>query len=76
MIRNKKELGFYIQADYMMNRGYFKPSIKQRIKNVIAPDFIMRFLTTMRKVDYYTNCRHNSVLVKIALIYNKIVEIL
>lgn len=39
----------------MMNRGYFKPSLKQRIKNLVVHDHIMDFLVTMRKVDYYTN---------------------
>ena len=39
----------------MMNRGYFKPSLKQRVKNLVVHDHIMDFLVTMRKVDYYTN---------------------
>ena len=54
MIRTKKELDFYIKADYMMNRGYFKPSFKQRIKQFFSPDYLMDFLVTMRKVDYYS----------------------
>lgn len=33
MIKSKKELSFYIMADSMMNRGYFKPSLKERVKN-------------------------------------------
>lgn len=53
MIHSKKELAFYIKADYMMNRGYFKPSLKQRLKNIIYPDYIMQFLVAMRKVAYY-----------------------
>lgn len=53
MIHSKKELAFYIKADYMMNRGYFKPSLKQRLKNLIFPDYIMQFLVSMRKVAYY-----------------------
>ena len=55
MIRSKKELDFYIMADYMMNRGYFKPNLKSRLKNMICPDYIMRFLIVMRKLDYYSN---------------------
>lgn len=53
MIHSKKELDFYIKADYMMNRGYFKPSLKQRLKNFVFPDYIMQFLVAMRKVAYY-----------------------
>ena len=55
MIRSRKDLEFYIRADYMMNRGYFKPYLKQRMKNLVVHDHIMDFLVTMRKVDYYTN---------------------
>lgn len=55
MIRTKKELEFYIKADYMMNRGYFKPSLKQRIKQLFFPDYLMNFLVAMRKVDYYSH---------------------
>lgn len=66
MIHSKKELAFYIKADYMMNRGYFKPSLKQRLKNLIFPDYIMQFLVSMRKVAYY---QHRG---GISLLINKI----
>ncbi|MCF2634084.1 hypothetical protein [Prevotellamassilia timonensis] len=55
MIRTEKELEFYIRADYMMNRGYFKPSFKQRLREFFFPDYIMDYLISMRKVDYYSN---------------------
>lgn len=57
MIQSKKELDFYIKADYMMNRGYFKPTFKQRLKAILSPDYIMDFLITMRRVDYYTQTK-------------------
>lgn len=66
MIQSKKELDFYIKADYMMNRGYFKPSFKQRLKAILSPDYIMDFLITMRRVDYYTQTKQ-----AIPLIINK-----
>ena len=66
MIQSKKELDFYIKADYMMNRGYFKPTFKQRLKAILSPDYIMDFLITMRRVDYYTQTRQT-----IPLIINK-----
>lgn len=53
MIRTKKELKFYIMADRMMNRGYFKPSFVQRLKNILLPDYTMQYLETMRKLSYY-----------------------
>lgn len=55
MIKSKKELLFYIQADSMMNKGYFRPRIKDRIKNCIKPDPISRYLKTLRRVEYYSN---------------------
>jgi len=53
MIRSKKELDFYIQADRMMNLGYFKPTLMQRIKNVVWPNRVMSFLYLMRKCQYH-----------------------
>lgn len=44
-------------ADRMMNRGYFKPSIVQRIKDLLMPDYTMRYLIAMRKYSYYSQCR-------------------
>lgn len=55
MIRNRKELRFYILADRMMNRGVFKLSFGQKVKNLFLPDFVMQYLETMRKLSYYRN---------------------
>lgn len=54
MIKSKKELSFYIMADAMMNRGYFRPSFKERIKRVFIKDDILLFLILMRKCQYYS----------------------
>lgn len=54
MIRTKKELESYIMADRMMNRGYFKPSFVQRLKNILLPDYTMQYLVAMRKLSYYS----------------------
>ena len=51
----KLKLQFYMAADNMMNRGYFKPSLKARIRDVLYPDHIMRFLKVLRKTEYYIN---------------------
>lgn len=55
MIRTNKELEFYIKADYMMNRGYFKPSILTHFRSLIFPDYIMDYIVHMRKADYYAH---------------------
>ena len=54
-ITTKLQLKFFIQADYMMNCGKFKPSLKDRLKNIFLPDNIMRYLVAMRKTSYYKN---------------------
>ena len=55
MIGTKKELVFYIKADYMMNRGYFKPSWFILLRSLVFPDYIMDYLVHMRKADYYSH---------------------
>lgn len=55
MISSKKVLKFYIMADCMMNRGYFKPTFMQRMKNILNPDYIIQYLEYMRKVAYYSH---------------------
>ncbi|WP_301847124.1 hypothetical protein [uncultured Parabacteroides sp.] len=52
-ISSKKELRFYIQADRMMNLGYFTPTFVQKVKNLIWPNKVMNFLVLMRKCQYY-----------------------
>ena len=54
MITSRKQLKFYLQADMMMNRGYFKVPLKKRFMQLFSPDYIMEFLKSMRKVQYYT----------------------
>ena len=54
MIKSKKELSFFIMADTMMNRGYFKPSLKERFKRLFLKDDILLFLKLMRKCQYYS----------------------
>lgn len=55
-------------ADTMMNRGYFKPSIKERVKRLILKDDILSFLKLMRKCQYYSHSGGG----KICLLPNKI----
>ena len=51
----KLKLKFYIAADNMMNRGYFRPNIKTKLIGIIYPDYIMRYLKALRKAEYYIN---------------------
>lgn len=58
MISSKTELKFYIMADMMMNRGKYKWSLKDRIKHIVLPDYIMRYLKSMRYCAFYSNVHH------------------
>lgn len=52
MIKTKKELKFYLQADLMMNRGAFDYTLMMRIKDYLANDFLIRYLRLLRIVDF------------------------
>lgn len=54
MIKNKKELEFFILADRMMNKGSFTYSLKNRLIRLFAPDYIMSYLVALRKMEYYS----------------------
>ena len=56
MIQSKKHLRFYLQADMMMNRGYFKVPFRIWLQELLSPDYTMKFLKAMRKVQYYSHC--------------------
>ena len=53
-ITSRNHLHFYLYADMMMNRGYFKEPLKKKLLHLVAPNYIMEFLKAMRKVQYYS----------------------
>ena len=53
MIKSKQELKFYIMADRMMNTGTFKMPFSYFIKDLITPNYILKYLESMRNVSYY-----------------------
>lgn len=55
MIEDKKSLDFYMKADLMMNRGRFRNSLCDNIKNLIISDDIIHYLRLLRKLEYYGN---------------------
>ena len=59
-IHSRKELKFYIAADRMMNRGKFKWSWKDRLKHLVAPDYILLYLKHLRYMQYLTNSKSKS----------------
>lgn len=55
MIKTKRELDFYIKADHMMQTGRFTSSLKDKLKNLILPDYIFRYCKISRKCSYLSN---------------------
>ena len=54
-ISSRERLSFYIYADRMMNRGYFRVPFRQKLVNIFCPDYIMLFLNAMRRVQFYSH---------------------
>lgn len=54
-IKTKKELDFYLKADYMMGHGRWSPSFLERVKDFFRPNYIEHYLVAMRKSCYYSN---------------------
>ncbi|MET2984882.1 LbetaH domain-containing protein [Aureibaculum conchae] len=55
MILSKKELKFYISADRIISGKSPIGSFKERLRNIIRPDYISLYLKSMRYVAYYNN---------------------
>lgn len=62
MIQSKSDLRYYIQRDILMNQRHI--SFKSRIKNLIVPDLILKFLLFLRKAEYYHNCFNSNRLLR------------
>ena len=62
MITSRNNFHFYLQANMMINRGYFKEPLKKKLLHLVAPDYIMEFLKAMKKVQYYShNCQNGGI---------------
>lgn len=57
MIKTKQELRFFIMADMMMNRGKFKWTLTDRIRQILIPDLMMQYLNSMRYCSYYSGVK-------------------
>lgn len=64
MINSNKELKFYLAADLMMNRGKFKYTFKERIKEFLSQDLIMRYLSCLRKLQYHNQLNRGGIIAR------------
>lgn len=56
MIVDKKTYKTYLEADRIA-LGATGSGIKSRLINLISPDYIWQFQKTLRKLEYYNNCK-------------------
>lgn len=68
MISNKTEYKYYLASDkkalFAESYGFWR--------KIIAPNYIWEFQKTLRKVEYYNNCKLNNILGRIVFNYYKI----
>lgn len=69
MILSKSDYRFYLQQDRTVNGVAKKVGIVRNIKNIILPSPIWQFITTLRKVEYLTNCKKGNCLYAPILLY-------
>lgn len=69
MILSKSDYRFYLQQDRIVNGVAKKVGIVRNIKNIILPSPIWQFITTLRKVEYLTNCKKGNCLYAPILLY-------
>lgn len=70
-ITSFKELKFFIMADRMMNRGYFKKSVLKSFYNFFFPDVIMTYLFVMRVLQYLSNGGGNIIKCLLRIYYKR-----
>lgn len=56
MIRSKEDLHFYLAADRFALGLPHRYGAVERIKQLVFPNFILRFQRTLRKLEYRRNC--------------------
>lgn len=57
MITSKKELSFYIRADRIIAGRPIKFSVKDHLKDILIPDYTLRYLRSMRIIAFYSNAK-------------------
>ena len=65
MINSKKDYEYYIEADRIAKALPKKQSLTSWLKNLLLPNHIWEFQKTLRKLEFYKNCRKD----KISFIY-------
>lgn len=57
MINSRGDYIYYLEADRISKSIPGKPTLSERVKYRIFPDYIWEFQRTLRKLEYYKNCK-------------------
>ena len=56
-IQSREQFYEWVEQDRISCGYRRKVTLREKIKGVIAPNYILRFLYLLRSVEYLTNCR-------------------
>ncbi len=59
MIKTKQDYKYFLEADRIALGIPKKRDLLSFCKELILPNEVWRFQKTLRKLEYYTNCKHN-----------------
>jgi serine O-acetyltransferase len=57
MIRSKDDYLYYLEADRIARSLPPKKAMRSIVKNWLFPDYVWKFQRTLRKYEYYKNCK-------------------
>lgn len=68
MIKTKQDYRYYLEADRIAKSIPKRSNYFQGIKNKIFPDYVWEFQKTLRKYEYYRNCK-TGILEKLYMVF-------
>ena len=69
VILSKKQFKHWVEEDRKACGYRSVPTIKEKLKDLFAPNYIIRFLYLLRRVEYLTNCKSGLFWGGVLLIY-------
>ncbi|NCS98819.1 serine acetyltransferase [Candidatus Parcubacteria bacterium] len=61
MINSKEDYKYYLEADRIANALPKKSGIKSALKDFFLPNHVWEFQKTLRKLEYYKNCKKGKI---------------
>lgn len=56
-IKDRTDLTFYIEADRIISGRSKTTSLQSKIYKTLFPDYLEQFMVTLRKLEFYKNCK-------------------